>query len=160
LDGGMEGDHGAGHGLAGGVGVEAAINLATLGQQRVKPAGVGPDTRGGETAVLWMEGQAADGVDGRLAQDDGRPKGGRNGEEAQVLLGTGGHAPPGVVTGCAEFGADRNVIVGPQEEDGIGSVVRVKSSGLDERIDQEGRKPTLKKQILSKAAKLSEIGQG
>src|ERR1700730_3388390 len=156
----MESDHGAGHGLAGGVSVEAAIDLATLGQQRAKPAGVGPDTRGGEATVLGMEGQATNGVDGRLAQDDGRTKGGGNGEEAQVLLGTGGHAPPGVVTGCAEFGADRNVIVGPQEEDGIGSVVRVKSSGLDERIDQEGRKTTLKKQILSEVAKLSGIRRG
>ena len=33
LDGRMERDHGAGHGLAGGVGVEAAVELAALGQE-------------------------------------------------------------------------------------------------------------------------------
>ncbi len=33
LDGGMPGDHGASHGVTGGVGIEAAVDLAALVQQ-------------------------------------------------------------------------------------------------------------------------------
>ena len=33
LDGGMEGDHGVSHGLAGGVGVEATVNAIALGDE-------------------------------------------------------------------------------------------------------------------------------
>ena len=135
MDGRMEGDHGAGHGLPGGVGVKAAVELAALGQQRAKPAGVGPNTGGGEATVLGMEGEAADGVDGRLTQNDGRQGGGGNGEEAQVLLGTGGHSAPTVVSGPAEFGADRSVILSQQKEDGIGSGIGVEASSLNERVN-------------------------
>ena len=33
LDGGVQGDHGGSHGVAGGIGVEAAVNLTTLIQK-------------------------------------------------------------------------------------------------------------------------------
>jgi hypothetical protein len=51
----MSGDKGARHLIPGGTGVEAAIDLVTLVQQRLEPARVGPGTGDGETAVVGME---------------------------------------------------------------------------------------------------------
>ena len=103
LDGRIECDHGAGHGVAGRVGVEAAVNLGVLGQQRGEPARVGTSASGGKAPMLGMKGAATDGVDGRLAKDDagsGNAVGG-NGEEAQILFGTRGHPAPRVNRGSA-----------------------------------------------------------
>ena len=58
LDGGMQGDHGASHGVTGGVGIEAAVDLAASVQQWRQPARVGPGARGGEAPVSGMEGKA------------------------------------------------------------------------------------------------------
>jgi hypothetical protein len=69
LDGGMQGEHGASHGVTGAVGVEAAVNLATLLQQGRQPARVGAGAGGGEALVSGMEGKATEGIDGRFAKD-------------------------------------------------------------------------------------------
>ena len=64
LDGGMQGDHGASHGVTGGVRIEAAVNRVTLVQERAQPARVGAGAGGGEAPVSGMEGKATDGVNG------------------------------------------------------------------------------------------------
>jgi|APCry1669189204_1035204.scaffolds.fasta_scaffold110192_1 hypothetical protein len=63
LDGGVELDHGASHGVTGRVRIEAAVNLATLIQQGAKPVRVGAGTGCGETPASGMEGKATDGID-------------------------------------------------------------------------------------------------
>ena len=163
LDRRMEGHHGLRHGLAGGVGIEAAVDRVALLKQRAKPAGIGPGTGGRDAAELGMEDPAADGVDGRFAQDDGtmprvgpekRQRDCGNGKEAQVFLGSGGHAAPGLRSRSAEFGADRSVLFSPQNEDGVGSVIGVKGTGLDERINQLGDQAALMEQIVADAGEL------
>ena len=62
LDGGVQGDHGGSHGVAGGIGVEAAVNLTTLVQEGPQPEGVGAGAGGGKAPVSGMEGKAPDGV--------------------------------------------------------------------------------------------------
>ena len=71
LDGGMKVAHALGHEVAGGIGVKAAVDGLALGDERAQPRGIGPGTRGGETAIGGMKGVATDGIDGRFAQDDG-----------------------------------------------------------------------------------------
>ena len=71
LDGRREGDHGAGHVLAGGIGVKATINEIALGDKGSQPARVGSSAGCRDAAVLGVEGKATDGVDGRLDEDDG-----------------------------------------------------------------------------------------
>jgi hypothetical protein len=107
--------------------------------------------------MLGMEGKAADGVDGRLTEDDGLARSGGNGEEAQVLPGPGGHTPPGTTICAAEFSADRVIFLSQKKEDGIGSVIGVEAAVFDERVDDGGRKATLMKQIMSDAAELARI---
>jgi len=133
LDGRIEGDHGASHGLAGRVGIEAAADLVALVKERAKPARVGAGAGRGDASMLRMEGKAADGVNGRLAQDDGRDRSGGNGEVAPVLLGAWGHAPPGLMICSAEFGADRDVFLSQEKEDGIGSVIGIEAAVIDKR---------------------------
>ncbi len=68
-DGGMKGAHAQGHGVACGIGVKAAVDDVTLGQERSQPRGIGPCTRGGETTIGGMKGVATNGINGRFAQD-------------------------------------------------------------------------------------------
>ena len=123
MDGRIECDHGAGHGVAGRVGVKAAVNVDVLGEQRGEPARVGTSASGRKAPMLGMKGVATDGVDGRLAKDDGGSgnAGGRNGEDAPIFLGTPGHPAPRVNRGSAQFGADGSLIGGTQDEARIGS---------------------------------------
>ena len=83
----MKSDQGLGDGVACGIGIEAAVDLAALGEQRRQPAWVGSGAGGGEATVLGVEGEATEGIDGRLTEDEGGPRGGRNGEVAEVFLG-------------------------------------------------------------------------
>lgn len=156
----MEGDHGASHGFPGGVSIEATVDLKPLVKERNQPARVGPDAGSGDASVLGMEGKATDGVDGRLTEDDGRDRVGGNGKEAQVFFGTRGHTPPGDTIGSAEFGADGNVFLSPQQEDGIGPAIGVEGAALDERLDQEGGETTLLEQVMSDATQSSGIWRG
>jgi hypothetical protein len=63
LDRRIESDHGASHGLAGGVSIEATEDRTTLMQKNWQPVGIGPSAGGGDATVEWMEGKAANGVD-------------------------------------------------------------------------------------------------
>ena len=55
LDNRMQGDHSGGHAVAGGIGIEAAVDRVTLVQQRLQPAWVGPGPGGGEATVVGMK---------------------------------------------------------------------------------------------------------
>ena len=46
-----------------------------------EPAGIGSGAGGREAEMLRMEGQATDGIDGRLAENEGGLIAGRNGED-------------------------------------------------------------------------------
>jgi len=63
LDGGVQLDHGASHGVTGRVRIEAAVNLATLIQQMSEPVRVEAGTGCGEAPASGMQGKATDGID-------------------------------------------------------------------------------------------------
>jgi hypothetical protein len=134
FDGGTHSDHGASHIVTGGVGIEAAVNLATLVQQGPQPARVGPGAGGGKATVPGMEDKATDGIDGRFAKDNDRQRFGRNGEAAQVLLGAGRQAVPRPPGGAAQLGPDREVVLAPQQENGVGPRIGIEGARLDERL--------------------------
>ena len=52
LDGGMASDQGIGHGVARGIGIEATVDCAALGEQRRQPAWVGRGAGGGGAGWL------------------------------------------------------------------------------------------------------------
>jgi hypothetical protein len=90
LDGRMEGDHGTGHVLAGGICVKATINEIALGDKGSQPARVGSSAGCRDAAVLGVESKATDGVDGRLDEDGGSQRASGDGEEAEIFLRTWG----------------------------------------------------------------------
>ena len=162
LDGGMQGEHGASHGVTGGIGVEAAADLATLLQQGPQPARVGAGAGGGEALVSGMEGKATEGIDGRFAKDhlpagrQGRWMGlGGNGEAAQVFLGARGQATPSPRGGAAKLGADGEVLWAAQQEDGVGPGIGVEGARVDERRQQHGGQAALSDQVVSDARQLA-----
>ena len=159
LDGGMQADHGASHGVTGGVGIETTVNLATLSQQRPQPVRVGAGAGRGEAPVTGMESQATDGIDGRFAKDHplsadrhgGGQRLGGNGEGAQVFSGAGCQAVPRLLRGAAKLGADGEILFAAQQEDGVGSGIGVEGPGVDERRQQHGGQATLSDQVVSDA---------
>ncbi len=80
-DGGMKLDHTMSHGVAGGVGVEAAEDGQRRMEQGGEPSGVGSGAGCGQASIGRIHGVATDGVNGRFAKDDG--------------LGGGNGGPPG-----------------------------------------------------------------
>ena len=88
LDSWIESDHGLGHRLAGWIGIEAAVDWGGSIQEIGKPAWVGPGAGGGETTIAQVESKAANRVDGRLHQHDGRPRVSGDSKVAQVLART------------------------------------------------------------------------
>ena len=132
LDGGVAGDHGLGHALAGSVSVEAAVDGQAVGQDGGQPGGVGSGARGGDAQAVGIEGAATDGVDGRFAQDDGLRARGADGEVAAFLPRARRHAAPRFVSGSTQFGADGLVPFVAQDEDGVVLAIGVQIAGLDE----------------------------
>ena len=90
----MQCHHVAGHGLAGRVRIETAVNFTVVANQRVEPARVCPGAGRGYAQATWMKFKAADGVDGGFTQDNRRSAGSGYREVAEVPLGTGSHATP------------------------------------------------------------------
>jgi hypothetical protein len=148
FDGGVQSGHGASHIIPGGIGIEAAIELTTLVQQRLQPARVGPGPGRGEATVLRMKGEATDCIDGRLTEDDGWQRGAGNGEAAQVFLGAGRQAAPATLGGAAQFGPHGEVVFSEQQENGVGPGVGIQSARLDERFEQRWGNAALLSQIL------------
>lgn len=128
---------------------------------------MGASAGGGDAVVAGVKDKATEGVDGRFAKDDGwwrlsRRQGWRGhgrGEEADVFLGTRGHAPPGERPGAAQFGADRIVFLSKEQEDGVGVWIGVKAAGLDEGMDQFGGKAALEDQVISDTLQMARLGR-
>jgi len=160
LDGGVQGDHGGRHGVAGGIGVEAAVNLTTLVQKRSQPERVGAGASGGEAPVSGMEGKATDGVDRRFAKDHWGSVLGGHSETTQVFAGAGGQAAPSPWGGAAKFSADRSLLFGAQKEDGVGSVIGIKAAGVDERGYHAGGQAPLNDQVIAHTCQLAGVRLG
>ena len=64
LDGGVEADHGLCHGVAGRVGVKAAVDERSGLEQRTEPSGIGAGAGSGEATVVRMQERATNGVNG------------------------------------------------------------------------------------------------
>ena len=94
LDGRMPCDHGLGHEIPGEVSVEAAVDGQAGQDESREPCGVGPSAAGGDAEVMGMKSQTADGVDGRLTEDDGGVWLVSDSEVAEVLAGSWCHATP------------------------------------------------------------------
>jgi len=109
FDGGSAGDHFASHGLACGIGIEAAVDF--LSTEGIKPGRVGPGPGSGHAAVDRVKGEATYGVDGGLSLNDGRRGARADAEEAEVLSGTGRHPAPGASGRAAQFGSDGLICV-------------------------------------------------
>ena len=118
MDGRIECDHGAGHGVAGRVGVEAAVDRVALVQQGWQPIRVGPGTGRGKAPAVGMQSKTTERIDSRLTKDDraGSLQGAgatldRNSKAAQVLLRAGSQATPGPGGGAAQLGTDWEIFL-------------------------------------------------
>ena len=142
----MASDHGGGHGFAGGIKVEAAVEGEILGEEIGQPRGMGSCARGGEAAKMRMQGVATEGVDGRFAENGGVEELLRDGKEPEVLAGARRHAPPGghgglpaearAQTGATKFGPDGLVTAIKQQEHRVGSGVGVEIAGVEEGFQE------------------------
>jgi len=160
LDGGMKSDHGLGHGLAGGIEIEAAPEAATLVKEVRQPSGVGSGASGGEATVVGMKEVAAEGVDGRFAEDDVGTRSGRKGEEAEIFTGARSHAAPRNGTGAAQFGADRLAVGVAQQEEGVGFGIGVEVTGASQGLDQRKGQGALLDEVAAKGVEAAWHGQG
>jgi len=102
----MEGDHGLGHVVTGGICVESAEDVISSLDEVYEPVGIGSSTGCGEAEELGMDYLAADDIDGGFTQDDGYGAGSGDGEVAAVLAGSWCHAFEGAQGGALQFGAD------------------------------------------------------
>lgn len=60
----MAGDHGLGHVITGGIGVEAAVKAEALCEQRGEPGRVGSGPGGGEAEAVGIKNYATEGLQG------------------------------------------------------------------------------------------------
>ena len=102
----VERGHLLGDGIAGGVGVETAVDGTASGQQCGKPLGIGPSTGCGYAQRRGMQQKATHGVDGGFAEHDHLWRRRVDEEVAEIFLRTLRHAAPACRSGAAEFGAD------------------------------------------------------
>ena len=118
FDSRIQSDHGGGHVVAGGVGVEAAVDRVALVQEGLQPMRVGPGTGSGKAPAVGMQSKTTERIDSRLTKDDraGSLRGAgatleRNSKAAQVLLRAGSQATPGPGGGAAQLGTDWEIFL-------------------------------------------------
>src|SRR5205823_9757357 len=99
------------------------LSYTTLFRSRV-----GASSGGGDGPRSGVQQKAADGIDGRFAQDDHGGPGRVQGEIAEILPGARRQAQPAQRSGAAQFGAHGLVFFAGQEEDGIGSAIGIELS--------------------------------
>ena len=104
-----------------------------------------------------MEQKATDSVDGGFAQDQHRLVLSRDGEVAEIFLGTGRHAAPTFRSGAAQFGAHRCVFFSEQEEDRIATTIGVEFSGFNEGVRHRGRDRAAMDQVMLHRGKLAPV---
>jgi hypothetical protein len=63
-------DHGAGHLVPGGIGVEATVDRSVLLEEGFEPEGIGPGAGGGNAEGVIVQGSAAHRIDSGFAEDD------------------------------------------------------------------------------------------
>jgi len=80
---------------------------------------------------------------------------GGNGEAAQVFLGAGCQAVPGLSGRATKLGADGEILFVVQQEDGIGSGIGIVGAGVDQRCQQHGGQASLSDQVVSDAGQLA-----
>src|SRR5260370_25288011 len=80
----VDGNHLLSHGVAGGVGIEAAVDGKALRQECGKPSGIGPSSGCGYTERRRMQQKATHGVDGGFAEHDHRRLRNVDGEVAEI----------------------------------------------------------------------------
>ncbi len=94
-----------------------------------------------------MQDLATEGVDGRLAQDDGLGGGDGDGEEATVFAGTRSQSTPGPGGGAAQFGTDGGGRRIAQQEDRVGVGIGVEDSRFTERQEQRARQSSFDDEV-------------
>ncbi len=156
----LKSDHSFGHGVAGWIGVEAAVDPLSLANEGRKPAWIGSGAGGREALMLGMKGLATHGINSRLAENEGWPRGGRNGEEAEVFAGTRRHAAPSDDRGTTQFNPNGPAVRVAQQEDGVGSRIGVETAGLDEGSDKVVGQAALSDQVMGDAVEFGQIGIG
>ena len=159
LDFRIGGDHRCSHLITGGICVKAAVDGGRLGEKSRQPARIGPGSGCGDTAEARVESKAADGVDGRLDQNDVCPLDRGDREEAQIFLGARGQAMPGLGCGASQFSSDGVVFLSKEQEDGIGPAVGIEVAGLSEGLGQSRRNAPLSDQVALDAPELGWIWQ-
>ena len=160
-DGGMEGHHAGGCGVAGAVRVEATEDVVAAGKQAVEPGRIGANARGGDADSLRMDLEATHRIDRRLAEDDFPGTRGTDPEVSQVLAGAGGHPAPGPRPGTTQFRAHRPLgLSGHQQKDRICPAVCIQLARLHEWFDERYGKTTALREILANAAELAIVGDG
>ena len=78
-------DDGVGHIVTGWVGIEAAMDREAITDDGREPCGVGSGSGSGDAPATGMEVEAADGIDGRLTEDDSAEDCITDGEVAEIL---------------------------------------------------------------------------
>ena len=155
---GVQFGHRPRHGLSGGVGIVAAVDLMAVADERGEPSGIRPGAGGRDAHPIGVKGETADRIDRGFAQHYGRGRAQCRGRKvAQVLPGTVGHAPPSTRRRPPEFRADRPFFFSKQEKDGVGPGVGVDGARFDERLDQRGEESALVDEVSPHARELAAI---
>lgn len=154
----MDGDHLGGHVVAGGIGVEAAVDFRSMGDEWREPGRAGPGAGSGDAASVREKKGATEGVDGGLAENDGGLWiGSGDAEEAQIFAGARRHATPLARGRSAQFSAHRDIGISQKKEDGIGAGVGVKDAGFYQGKDERWRDPALHGEITFDALELMRV---
>lgn len=143
------------HSVSSGIGVKAAQDRLTLFDQGGEPAGIGSSAGSRDTLGLGVDGEAADGVDGGLAENDGCEAVLADREAAPVLLRARRHAAPTAGCGAAQFGPDGVALLITKHEYGIGPVIGIKLAGGDEAVNESGRDAAVAVEVALHAPELT-----
>jgi hypothetical protein len=94
-----------------------------------------------------MQDLATEGVDGRLAQDDGLGGGDGDGEETIVFTGTRSQSAPRPVGGAAQLGTHDGGRGVAQKEDSVGGGIGVEDPRFAERQEQRARQVSFVEEV-------------
>ena len=109
MNGRVPGDHCHGGTIARWIRVEATMDLEAASDQSGKPKRIGTNARCRDTDADSAQLEAADCVNRRFAENDGRGAFGSDPEVARVLATARRHSTPHLTSHASQFGADRTV---------------------------------------------------
>ena len=113
-DSGVKSDDLLSDGIAGWVGVEAAVDGTGLRQQCGEPSWVGSSSGCGYAERRGMQEKATYGIDGGFAEHDHGSAGSGDGKIAEIFLRTRRHTAPTSRSRAAQFGAGGPVFFSKQ----------------------------------------------